>query len=51
MNNGQGRLIVVSNRLPVNIEGDGALHARFAETLGEMKSSLTEAHESEPVYP
>ncbi|MGE0405432.1 MAG: trehalose-6-phosphate synthase [Candidatus Korobacteraceae bacterium] len=34
MNSGQGRLIVVSNRLPVNIEGDAGQRSLFASSGG-----------------
>jgi trehalose 6-phosphate synthase len=43
MNNGQGRLIVVSNRLPVNIEGEGdqrTVHPSSGGLVTALKSVL-----------
>ena len=43
MNNGQGRLIVISNRLPVNIEGEGGqrtIHSSSGGLVTALKSVL-----------
>jgi len=35
----------------VNVEGNGALYARFAKPFGEVKGRFAEAYKSQPIYP
>ena len=42
-------LFAHAGRVHVNIEGNGTLHARFTQTLGEVKGRFAESHESQPL--